>query len=114
MHRGDIAGCAGGWATAGATPPAPPVVDEVVHDLAELADRPALSHEVARGRVERHDRVADAPAPLPLGVEPDDPLHALADVPQGPRLGIVVVVTRVAEDQNGRLAVERVELGLGE
>src|SRR5205823_4616732 len=50
----------------------PPVVDEVVHDLAELRDRPALAHEVARGRVEGHHAVADAPAPLPLGVEPDD------------------------------------------
>src|SRR5207244_4687382 len=83
---------------ASSSPPPPPVVDEVVHDLAELADRPALTDEVARGRVERHDRVADAPPPLPLGVEPDDPLHTLADEPERPRLGVVVVVARVAAD----------------
>src|SRR5439155_14011083 len=95
-----------------ATPP--PVVDEVVHDLAELRDRPALAHEVARGRVEGHHAVADAPAPLPFGVEPDDALHALADEPERPRLRVVVVVARVAQDQDGRLPVERVELRLRE
>jgi len=64
-HWGDIAGCGWGlghrWGDAHGehaaastaarvlTAPTPPVVDEVVHDLAELADRPALAHEVACG-----------------------------------------------------------------
>src|SRR5213594_3501694 len=93
---------------------APPVMHEVVDDLAELADRAALAHEVARGRVERHHAVADTPAPLTFRVQPDDSLHALADEPERPRLRIVVVVTRVAEYQDRRLAVERVELALRE
>src|SRR5262245_54835074 len=76
---------------------APPVMDQVVHHLADLRDRPALADEVARRRVERHHAVADAPAPLALGVEPDDPLDALADQPERPRLGVVVVVAGVAE-----------------
>src|SRR5205823_8655935 len=85
--------------------PAPPRVHEVVHDLAELADGAALAHDVARGCIERHHAVADAPAPLPLGVEPDDALHALADEAQRPRLRIVVVAAGVAEHQDGRLLV---------
>src|SRR5712692_9626871 len=51
---------------------------EVVDDLTQLPDRPALPDEVARGRVKRHHAVPDAPAPLALRVQPDDPLHALA------------------------------------
>src|SRR5512138_997004 len=82
----------------------PPVMHEVVDDLAELADRAALAHEVARRRVERHHAVADAPAPLAFRIEPDDALHALAHETQRPRLGIVVVVARVPEHEDCRLA----------
>src|SRR6267143_1485389 len=87
---------------------------EVVDDLDELADRAALAHEVARWRVERHHAVTDAPAPLTFRIEPDDALHALADEPERPRLRIVVVVARVAQHEDRRLAVERVEVGLRE
>src|SRR6266446_10672294 len=87
---------------------------EVVDDLTQLPDRPALPDEVARGRVKRHHAVPDAPAPLALRVQPDDPLRALADEPQRPRLRIVVVVARVAQHQDRRLPVERVELGFRE
>src|SRR5215471_6963475 len=92
----------------------PPVVHEVIDDLAELSDRAALAHEVARRRVERHHAVADAPAPLPFRIQPDDALHALAHEPERPRLRIVVVVARVAQHEDRRLAVERIELGLRE
>src|SRR5262244_1563978 len=87
---------------------------EVVDDLAELPDRAALAHEVARRRIEWHHAVADAPAPLPFRIQPDDALHALAHEPERPRLRIVVVVARVTQHEDRRLAVERVELGLRE
>src|SRR5919201_3463019 len=80
-------------ATAGPSPAAaPPVMHEIVDDLAELTDRPALLHEITGRRVDRHHAVTDAPAPLALGVEPDDALDALADEPQCPALRVVVVV----------------------
>src|SRR5689334_15882728 len=102
-------------ATAGPSAAAPPpVVHEVVHDLAELPDRAALLHEVARRRVHGHHAVADAPAPLPLGVEPDDALHALADEAQRPPLRVVVVVPRVTEDHHRGLAIQRLELRIRE
>src|SRR5262245_19558470 len=87
---------------------------EVVDDLAELSDRAALADEVARGRVERHHAVADAPAPLAFRIQPDDSLHALANEPERPRLRIVVVVARVAQHEDRGFPVERVELGPGE
>src|SRR5438128_1557819 len=87
---------------------------EVVDDFTELTDRPTFSHEVARGRVERHDAVANAPAPLAFRIQPDDALHTLADEAQRPRLGIVVIVARIAKHEDRRLAVERVELGFRE
>src|SRR5262245_14351648 len=80
-------------------PAAPPVVDQVVHHLTQLADGAALADEVTGRGIERHHAIAHAPPPLPLGVQPDDALHALADEPQGPGLGIVVVVARVAQDE---------------
>src|SRR2546425_13113910 len=83
---------------------------ESVDDLAELADGPALAHEVAGRRVERHHAVADAPAPLPLGIQPDDTLHALAHHPERPRLGIAVVVAGIAQDEDRRAAVQRIEV----
>src|SRR5262245_27334239 len=98
----------------GSATPAPPLVHEVVHHLAQLADGAALAHDVAGGRVERHHAVADTPAPLALGVQPDDALHPLADLPERPRLGVVVVVARVAQQQDGRLLVERLQLSGGE
>src|SRR5262245_10303071 len=94
--------------------PAPPLVHELVDDLHELAHRAALLHDVAGRRVERHHAVANAPAPLALRVEPDDALDALADLPDGPRLGVVVVVAGVPEDQHGGLPVERVDLRAAE
>src|SRR6267143_108396 len=105
--------CAGATVRPSAAP-APPVVDEVVDHLAELADRAALAHDVAGRGVHRHHAVADAPAPLALGVEPDDAFHALADEPQRPRLRVVIVVPRVAQDQDRRLAVERLQLRVRE
>src|SRR5678816_1324891 len=69
----------------------PPVMDQVVDDLAELSDSATLLHVVARGRVQWHHAVADSPAPLPFRVQPDDALHSLTDEPQRPRLGIVVI-----------------------
>src|SRR5262245_23240531 len=92
------------------TPAAPPVAHEIVDHLAELADGTALPDDVAGRTVEGHHAVADPPAPLPLGVEPDDPLHPLPDQPQGPGLGIVVVVAGVAQDQDRRLAIERLQI----
>src|SRR5262245_48878484 len=65
------------------SPAAPPLVHQLVHHLDELAHRPALLDDVAGRRVERHHAVADAPAPLALGVEPDDALDALADLTDG-------------------------------
>src|SRR6266850_5491578 len=90
--------------------PAPPVVHEVINHFPELPDRAALADEIARRRIQRHHAIADPPAPLPFRIEPDDPLDALADEPQRPGLGIVVVVARVAQHQDRRLAVEGVEL----
>ena len=72
---------------------------EVVDDFSELADRAALADEVARGRVEWHHAVADAPAPLTFRIQPDDSPHALANEPQRPRLRIVVVVARIAQHE---------------
>src|SRR5262249_53559048 len=96
---------------AGRSAPAPPpVMHELVDDLDELPDGATLLHDVARGRVERHHAVADPPSPLALRIEPDYTLHALADLPDGPSLRVVVVVARVAEDQDRRLAVERLDL----
>src|SRR2546428_89802 len=92
----------------------PPVVHEIVDDLTQLPDGPAFSDEVARRSVERHDAVADAPAPLTLRVQPDDPLHPLADEPQRPRLRVVVVVAGVAQHEDRRLPVQRLQLGLRE
>src|ERR1700730_13845587 len=89
-------------------------MDELVHHLDELPHRAALLHDVTGRGVERHHAVADAPAPLAFRVEPDDALHPLADLPDRPRLGIVVVVARVTQDQHGGLAVERIEVGAHE
>src|SRR5262245_48649730 len=88
--------------------PTPPVVHEVIHHLTELADGPAFSDEVAGRAVEWHHAVADFSASLAFGIEPDDPLHALSDQAQGPGLGIVVVVASVAQDHDGRLAIQGV------
>src|SRR5262245_41854768 len=90
---------ASGRAAIRLTPAAPPLVHEVVHHLAELADDTALAHDVAGWRVERHHAVADPPAPLPLRVQPDDALDPVADETQRPRLRVVVVVPGVAEQQ---------------
>src|SRR5205085_8844756 len=87
----------GGATIRPSTAPAPPVMHEIVDHFAELADGAAFTHQIARRRVHGHHAVADAPAPLSLGVEPDDALHTLADQPQRPRLRIVVVVPRVTE-----------------
>ena len=81
-------------------------MDEVVDDFAELTDGAAFTDEVTRRRVHRHDAVADAPAPLPFRVQPDDAFDALANEPQRPPLRIVVVVPGIAEDEDGRLPVE--------
>src|SRR5215472_9305417 len=96
--------------TVPSAPAPPPRVHELIDHLHELADGAALLDDVAGGRVERHHAVADAPPPLPFRIEPDDALHALADLPDGPGLGIVVVVARVAQDQHGGLAVQRLDL----
>src|SRR5207244_5560662 len=74
----------------------------------------ARAREVAVRGTPRHHAVAYAAAPLALGIEPDDALHALADEPQRPRLRVVVIVPRVAEDENRRLPVERLQLGVRE
>src|SRR5262245_1138698 len=89
-------------------------MNEVVHDFAELADRAALAHDIAGRRVHRHHAIADSPAPLALGIEPDDAFDALTDEPQRPRLRIVVVVPRVAEHEDRGLPVERFQLGVRE
>src|SRR5262247_203312 len=89
-------------------------MDELVDHLDQLPHRPALLDDVAGRRVERHHAVADAPAPLALGVEPDDALDALADLTDGPRLRVIVVVASVAEDEHGGLPVERLDLGTAE
>src|SRR5574342_1205635 len=94
----------------GLPPAAPPGVDELVHHLHQLSDGSAFLDDVACGRVERHDAVADAPTPLPLWVQPDDALDTLPDLPDRPRLRVVVVVARVAEDEHRRLAVQRLDL----
>src|SRR5215467_8082949 len=91
-------------------PAPPPRVHELIDHLHELADGAALLDDVAGRRVEGHHAVADAPPPLPFGIEPDDALHALADLPDGPGLGIVVVVPRVTQDQHGGLAVQRLDV----
>src|SRR5712691_1595509 len=83
---------------------------EVVDDLTELADGPALADEVTGRRVERHHAVAHAPAPLPFGIQPDDAFHALAHHAKRPRLGVVVVVARVPQHQDRRAAVQRVQI----
>src|SRR3984893_3184777 len=93
------------------SPPAPPRVYELVDHLHQLAHRAAFLHDVARGRVERHHAVADTPAPLAFRIEPDDALDTLADLSNGPCLGVVVVVPRIAQDEHGGLAVQRLELG---
>src|SRR5207244_11013551 len=74
----------------------------------------ARAREVAVRGTPRHHAVAYAAAPLALGIEPDDALHALADEPQRPRLRVVVIVPRVAEDEDRRLPVERLQLGVRE
>src|SRR3989304_8639941 len=89
----------GARAPKGLPAPAPPRVAELVHHLHQLPHGAALLHDVAGRGVERHDAVADAPAPLPLGVEPDDALHPLADLAHGPRLRGVVVVGRIPPDE---------------
>src|SRR5215471_4754467 len=96
--------------TVPSAPAPPPRVHELIDYLHELADGATLLDDVAGGRVERHHAVTDAPPPLPFRIEPDDALHALADLPDGPGLGIVVVVARVAQDQHGGLAVQRLDL----
>src|SRR3989304_4159370 len=87
----------GDRAPKGLPAPAPPRVHELVHHLHQLPHGAALLHDVAGGGVERHDAVADAPAPLPLRVQPDDALHPLADLAHGPRLRVVVVVARISQ-----------------
>src|SRR5687767_14750507 len=67
---------------------APPPLAEAADDLGNLSEGAALAHEVAVRRVERHHRVPDAPAPLPLGVQPDDALHPLAHEPERPGLSL--------------------------
>src|SRR5437879_4162565 len=68
----------------------------------------------ARRLVSCHDSGSDAAAALACRVQADDPRHALVDEPQRPRLRIVVAVARVAQHEDRRLTVERVELGLRE
>src|SRR5262249_4989464 len=86
----------------------PPVMHEIVDDLAELADGAALADEITGRSVERHHAVTDAPAPLSFGIQPNDTFHALAHHPERPRLGVVVVVPSIAEDEDRRAAVQRV------
>src|SRR5215471_21153085 len=88
----------------------PPVMHEVVDDLGQLADGPAFLDEITGGGVQGHHAVAHAPAPLSFRIEPDDALHPLADEPERPRLRVIVVVPRVAQDEDGRLLVQRVQL----
>src|SRR5262245_48763494 len=83
---------------------------EIVDDLAELADGAALADEIAGRSVERHHAVPDTPAPLSFGIQPDDTFHALAHHPERPRLGVVVVVASVAEEEDGRAAIQRIQL----
>src|SRR5262245_23980604 len=95
-------------------PATPPLMHQLIDDLHELRDGAAFLHDVAGRRVERHDAVADPPAPLALRIQPDDALHPLANLTDGPGLGIVVVVAGIAQHEHGGLPVERFELGLAE
>src|SRR5215475_14676064 len=93
--------------TVPSAPAPPPRVHELIDHLHELADGAALLDDVAGRRVERHHAVADAPPPLPFRIEPDDALHPLADLADGPGLGVIVVVPRIAQDEHGGLAIQR-------
>src|SRR6266545_5878014 len=95
----------------GSAPAAPPLMHQLIHHLHKLPDGAALLDDVARRRVEWHDAVADPPPPLALGVQPDDPLHPLADLADGPGLRIVVVVAGIAQHEDRALAVEGFQLG---
>src|SRR5262245_25511860 len=95
-------------------PATPPLMHQLIDDLHELRDGAAFLHDIAGRRVEWHDAVADAPAPLAFRVQPDDALHPLANLTDGPGLRVVVVVPGITQDEHGGLPIERVELGLGE
>src|SRR3989442_13140356 len=85
-------------------------MDESVDDLAELTDGAALADEIAGRRVERHHAIADAPAPLSFGIEPDNTFHTLAHHAEGPRLRVVVVVAGIAHDEDPRAAIHRAQV----
>ena len=80
----------------------------------ELPEVAALLGEVGVGQVLVHHRVAEAPGAGALGVEPDDVLGLVVQVPQAPGPGVVVVVAGVAEHQDGRLVVDRRQVVLPE
>src|SRR3990170_3087656 len=92
----------------------PPVTHQTLDDLGQLPHRPTLSKNVAARRVDRHRAVGQTPFPLALRVQPDDALRPLADPPQGPFLRLVVVVPRIAQDEDRRPGVETAQLGVGE
>src|SRR3989337_1088500 len=91
----------------------PPVTHQTLDDLGQLPHRSTLSQHVTARRIGRHRAVGQTPFPLALRVQPDDALHPLADPTQGPLLRIVVVVPRIAQDEDRCPRVETAQLGVG-
>src|SRR4051794_10782058 len=79
-------------------------------ELGELAQVATLEDAVAVLAVLGHDRVAGVPVAARLGVEPVDVPTALAHLVDDPGLRRVVVVARVAQEDDRRLRRDLVEV----
>src|SRR5579883_738183 len=57
-----------------------------------------------------HLAIAESPCAAALGIEPDEPLGALANLAQAPVMRQVVVVARVAQNDHGGAPVDRADM----
>ena len=73
---------------------------ELAHERLELSQRATLDHPIAVRRVLRDDRVAAVPVVRRLGGQPVDRLRAVVNVGQHLGVRLVVVVSRVTQDQD--------------
>src|SRR6267142_2208561 len=78
-----------------------------VDHLVELVQVSTLLDDVTVREVAIHLAVAESPRHLVLRVQPDELFRALLDLLQHPLVRQVVVVARVAEDDDGRVARDR-------
>ena len=87
----------------------PPQPQQLVNNPLQLLQVAALRSDLAEGAVAVHLRVAAAPHPAGLRVQPQHPLRPGADALQHLQLRVAAVVAGVAQDDDGGVAVDVVQ-----